>query len=435
MRKLDYMNTLQFRVRDCIMKANGNTILFKYESSRLLTKERSPRGSAARRRVEETIKFQNLLHTHLVRSHKRAFTGHVAMNIEIEVNQRNAPQIQNIPKFYIDLIYTVAEYLDIKRKYLILKDDDQIKYLSVQYRPSRTQTSSITFSVRPYNLFIKQIELLEECRYKVGESDSWDEDERYMEDDSWEDLHEHLRNRSELIQIWGFDRYEFERFSLLRRAQTSYYNNQRLKNHNLCSLFSKRSKFQQDLFSGDPKFAELISMIDETTIEAHTQLTIEGLPLRKDDGDIFRANIDSKIEKFLQSNKILLPTLIPISVTIVFSPPRHYNKDLDNLARIVLPILFNKFGPPTTITNSLQDIELKFFRAIQEQRNRTRAQSDVEFPLKGLSAYRIITVDPTPSDLPGGYIKLSIHNAQTYQELITYVDRNLFECESKIEKE
>ncbi len=430
MRKIDYMNTLQFRIRDCNRKARENNFMFKYESSLLLTK-----GSNARRRIEETINFQNLLHTQLVQSNKRAFTSQVAVNIEIEVNQRNAPHIQSIPKFYIDLIYTVSEHSEIRRKFLILKDDDQIKYLSVQYRPSRATTSSITFSVRPYNQFINQIELLEECRYKVGDSDSWDEDERYMEDDNWEDLHEHLRNRSELIQLLGYDRYEFERFSLLRRSQTSYYNNQRLKNHSLCSLLSKRSKFQQDLISGDPKLAELISMVDESTIEAHVQMSIEGLPQRTGEGDIFRANIESKIERFLHSTKILLPTLIPISVTIIFGPPRNYNKDLDNLARIVLPILLNKFGPPTTIINSLQDIELEFFRAIQERRNRTTAQSDVEFPLKGLSAYRIITIDPTPSDPPGGYIKLSIHNARTYQELITYVDRNLFECESKIEKD
>lgn len=429
MRRLEYIQTLSYRLRRANKEAYRRAFRLHFEAPVLLSK-----GMKLKKRIAETDRIQNIIYQKLRSENRRSFTGDVAVTMTIYVNQKNAPQIQSIPKFYIDTLFDTRNEGLLMGKKLILKDDRQIKYLFVDYRRSNEGISKVNINIFPFRTLINQVDLVEECRLKSYDSDEWDEDDVYREDEYLYELLDHIRDKDRFISKCGEERYKFEYFQLLRNHQENYYHNLRIKNASLCRRLRKYY-IPQEKYTG-PSSDDINSILELTEgiiFDHHMQVDFGSMPVRKGQGDKFKALIKQGIDNFVKANRFLMPTLVPISATIIFQPPATNDKDLDNLARVILPPLFNKFGPPTSVMNALQPVEQKIFKKLYEVRD--KKENEGKFPMKGFSSYCILSLPSDKANSPLGFVKLNIHDANTFRDLTSYVSHILFDCERDIDED
>ena len=130
MNKLEYLNAPKRLVSSAIRKWYVDQFTFKFVTPRLLSKKAKPKSKNS-----ETIRFQTELIQAMKDANKRMYRSDVFLEIHIDVDQNNAPQINKIPTFYIDLPWRADG--SFNRDHIILKDDDQIRYLRVRYQKSR----------------------------------------------------------------------------------------------------------------------------------------------------------------------------------------------------------------------------------------------------------------------------------------------------------
>lgn len=111
----------------------------------------------------------------------------VCLKMNISTNHKTPPHIHTILKNYIDLLWKFYNK-KIKRKKILFKDDEQIKYLSVSYSIG-LGTSELHFKLYPFNLFIDDIRLaysftegdfgdIDRFSYRISSIDDGDEKER-----------------------------------------------------------------------------------------------------------------------------------------------------------------------------------------------------------------------------------------------------------------
>lgn len=97
-------------------------------------------------------------------------------------------------------------------------------------------------------------------------------------------------------------------------------------------------------------------------MEKLTTLSISSIPLgesptEEGESKMFKQNIVGQLDEFKSKHKILFPLVHPIGITVFYTPPKRNARDLDNLARTIIPILIEKFNPPSTpeIPNRITD--------------------------------------------------------------------------------
>jgi hypothetical protein len=198
MNKLEYLNSPKRLVNSTLNNWYLNQFTFVFETSRLLSKK-----AKLKSRNIETVRFQTELFEAMKNVNKRMYRSDVFLEILIKVDQSNAPQINKIPKFYIDLLWRPDS--SFNRDYVILRDDDQIRYLRVRYQKSSEPGSSIEFTFQPYKSFLQLIELIFRCelgRWKYGYYNSVDrhdnidfnDEENYIDNHNMYNLTDYVRD-------------------------------------------------------------------------------------------------------------------------------------------------------------------------------------------------------------------------------------------------
>jgi hypothetical protein len=71
---------------------------------------------------------------------------------------------------------------------------------------------------------------------------------------------------------------------------------------------------------------------------------LPALPTRSGERDLFKDGLDEGCRRFLHAHPSLSPLVAPLRITILVVPP--HRKDLDNLAREVIPAINRHFRPP-----------------------------------------------------------------------------------------
>lgn len=430
MKKLEYIYSPENLIRESLHNRFFNVFEFEYVVDKLKTKK-SIRDS-------EVLDFQNKLIKTKNDKKKRIYKEDVVLEMEIRINQKNAPSIQNIPKCYIDLLWRPSK--DIKKS-LILIDDDQIKYLTVNYKKSTTENSSIFFRIFPYKRFLKDIELL--IRLKRGifkyemrsiEIDEEDEyEEQHNENHNFYELRDHVKSKEFYIKKHGEDEYYYWEFYYKRIVQETELNNQRIKNQQILDQFRKSIVLDGPFTQSKLGILDLPDIDDliEMVFDILGDLKLPNLPIESGEGKLFLKELEGKVDAYFAKRWFYFPLLVPISLTIYILQPKEKTKDFDNLAKWVLPLYMKKLNPPSSFEQSLQEIEK--LRLTKYSDKESFSQSEGEFPKNGIMSYQIIQLPRTENSPDKGFIKVNFHNAFYFRSFVDFIPNQISKYESNLE--
>lgn len=386
---------------------------FTYKTKELKTKGKN---------LKDSQEFQKQLDQALKTSNRRPFRNDVALVVTILINQRNAPSIQNIAKNYIDLICRMP-ISKKRKKSLILKDDLQIKYLSVTYNRNIEEYSSIRFDVVPYYYFLERIHLVKWLNlYNFKHYDDYEEreDELILSEESSEEFN-HFVNKSKNEQLNEND--EFWKLQSQRKVQEIFLHNNRIKNKSLVDIYFPKTPMQNDLSK------PLQDKNDKTNFESFLfklnldtfQLDLGKLPSITGEGELYKAEIENQIVEYLKDKDFLKPLMSTIGLTVIVKQGSIQHKDLDNIAREIIKVIVKKINPPTSQWNSLQEEEIKKFKQVNSEMNDKKFKNPY-FPKSGFTKYKVIYLPPAKT-YENEFVRLNIHDANYFNDFEQYIDR------------
>lgn len=429
MKKLEYIYSPKILIRSSLEYRYFKTFEFVFITNRLKTKKSINEN--------EMLEFQINLLECKKKLNKRVYTRDVVVELDIFINQRNAPSIQNIPKCYIDLLWRPLEKL--KKKSLILRDDNQIKYLKVNFNKSKGQTSSINIKIFPYNRLIKDIELLIRLETSVFKyefknveiDDDPRDEEQYVQNEILFDLVNHVKNEDNYKNSFGEEEYKYWELILKKRAQEIDLNNQRIKNNDILCLFRKSIKINS-LDTKNDGIIEKLENIDNFTLELLGDFSVENLPIKSGEGDEFIKKLKFKIDEYFERRWFYFPLLNPIALSVFIVQPKCTTKDFDNLAKLILPLYLKKLNPPTSIKPFLQEIEK--YKLNKHSEDQLFLDIKEEFPKNGILSYQVIQLPRTEDSPDTGFIKVNFHNAYHYRPFINFINSQLVKYQDKLDE-
>ena len=387
----------------------------------------------------ETIRFQTELMQAMKDANKRMYRSDVFLEIHIDVDQNNAPQINKIPKFYIDLLWRADG--SFKRGHIILKDDDQIRYLRVRYQKSREPGSSIEFIFQPYRSFLNLIELIFRCelgRWEYGynffidkqDYYEFNDEENYIQNEKMYDLTDFLRDEESHNSAFGKEASEVYKMSLFKEAQKTTLKNARIKHRQLLDIFKcvvgvhNVSTKKSDMHTLSPLLEQLATInfeeFDQQFFDYQSPIKVDGLPIASGDSSTFKENLTRTVDDYVDSEWYLKPLLNPVGITIFLLPPIKGNKDFDNIAIDVISLLIDRLQPPTNPEKALKQM-------YKGKRSYESWGYNASIPDVGITSYQVLLMPRKEEDLANGYIKVNIFEDSYTQSfpsfLISTLDR------------
>jgi|GEM_PF-6052657 len=431
MKRLEYIHSPEYMTLDAIRYRYSKVFQFEYETDKLRTKGKKKNKNRIYQNEKNDFQKQ-LLEAKRIQN-RRVFKSDVVLQMDIYVNQKNAPFIQNIPKHYIDLLWRPEA--KFKNKKLILNEDDQIKYLIVNYKKSNLDKSKLSIKIFPYYRFLKDIEVLMRLRsgtfkHEFRRSKLADEQrdenkhvgKRYI--DYADALGEHLKGKDEYIAEYGESNFEFWENYHLQNYQRSRLINKRIKNNDILDLFESSIVIDNEIMNNleddnhifpniDFKDTSDIEDLRNMLLDVKVDFNINGLPIREGQGKLFKNELKNKVDEYFDENKFFAPMLVPIALSIFILPRKNHLKDFDNIAKWILPLYMKKLNPPTSLT------ELSISHE-KEKQNLPRCVTRY-FPKNAIMSYQIIEVPRSEKSPENGYIKVSFHNVDYYSSFADYV--------------
>jgi hypothetical protein len=363
--------------------------------------------------LTEKREFRKQVKDYLRQTKRRPFRGDIILEIDFQTTKNNPPALQTLTKNYLDLLHKPMPEVD-NLQGILFDDDNQIKTLIANYHvdPHGDKKAGIRIRVYRYSHFIKDIELAERILindfedrssrdYDFEDASEFDEDRRgRLSDDHYDDLSELERDKDWFDQKFGPTYYQVQKHYLQRRIQEQYLKRNNASLSDLLSLFrvffkrTKKYEFDKDFIRIDDLISRLISV-------STNLMELGGAPVREGDTKIFKENLQQKLTAFKSKYKILFPLLQPISVTVLYTPPKGNVIDLDNLARNIIPLLADIFEPPTSLHLTY---DTKFLNELLK----IETQIVQKFPKNGISNYQLIHRPRTKDSLQEGIINFYI---------------------------
>ena len=125
----------------------------------------------------EKSKLQAAIADHLTLFKRQAFTGNIALKLQLYTTDKNAPQAHTIAKNLLDLFGLKGSDVEWPRKHLLYKDDKQIQVLSVSCRHGNIEPS-IFVEAAPLSVMLEDLRIAAEA----SREDEMSLDALYQED-------------------------------------------------------------------------------------------------------------------------------------------------------------------------------------------------------------------------------------------------------------
>lgn len=385
---------------------------FVYRNNKLFSKNAKSNNDKRR--------FQECLLKAMKEGNRNTYKCDVAVSIRIFINQNAAPSIQNISKYYIDLICKFEQSNNLSRKYLLLKDDSQIKYLNVVYlEQEEGSESEIHFSVRPYSLFKERILIVKWHNfYKRDSYDEYiyshDENKSYS---NIEEYYHYLKNINETDE-----KYNFWRTWNYLNAQREYLNNCRIKHKSIVDIFYPNIPNEYDLsniLESNSDFMDWSDFIFDLNLGTF-QNDFGNLPKFKDHKSKYLDKIRENVKDYIEQSVFMKTILNPIGLTVLVSFDNNRYKDLDNIVREIIKEISKLFLPPTIIANGLMEKELLEHWKQKEKKIEVDIKAK-NFPETGFTMFNVFKLESNKDNVDE-FVKLNIHNSDFSFQFLEYID-------------
>jgi Holliday junction resolvase RusA-like endonuclease len=354
----------RYRFRNLISK---NSILISYNVSKYQTKR--SKG------LKENREFQNFLLSELKSINRRCFRGKVAIEFYFNINQRNSPSIHSLLKHYIDLIQKPQQGVVTGRKYLLIKDDSQIKALSANYLKSKkNEEQTLTIRLRPFRDFLFNLEFASDLYYGkyadkktyLSKDDNWGEER-------WSDLNDY--DSDDLVLIPGLKliidgkEIDYDKFQKqVRQEEKAQHFLKRSSYSSVDSILSLIKEKKPDEENNSMLYKTLKKVQRVSTLVGPYNIDFGSVPVSQGDSKIFRESIYTKIKKWKDVNGKFLPNNPALALKFYYEKPNKVNHDLDNLLKYVLPH-FNELINKDRYFKDVTSIEIYQIETIFKNRN------------------------------------------------------------------
>lgn len=289
--------------------------------------------------VRDKDEVQRQLLDYMVRLHRRAFRGPLALRLVLSTTSKTPTHSHNVTKNLLDLFAVPRPNLLTGRSRLLYKDDSQIHALSVSCQHGQTAPLILGMAM-PLRSLLKDLEIASTRSKRVDDERDWEELDE--EDTVLEEFKRLLRSEAELRQLYGNRPYK----SLVRyarqRTQEIYLRRTRFTLQELSEIYGvahpgigpDRTTFWEKMVAAWPM-----------------RVSFSELPRTTGDSSAWRNEIEAKLEAFQSRFGWLLdPLLVPVALEVVVKPsPPSRNlglHDLDNVLRThLIPRVFEILKP------------------------------------------------------------------------------------------
>lgn len=375
-------------------------------------------------RPQEAVTFQQNLLAQM--RGRRAFRSPVVMQFHFHVDQPNPPSIQSLPKYYLDLVYRRQVSGRTDERNLLLLDDRQVRILVAHYAQQVLKGSSFSLVASPLSAFTEDLSLIELIQHNrlTHDNGSSGFDYRQFEeqsvrekhvdpDDELERLMDWKRERADIVKHHGVEVFDSYYEMQLRSFQEASLRRRSLGTGTIALLLA------QDSVHTD-RVAQIREATRDLIISPPLSLSLPGVPRRSGESQIFKNHTQGELRKYLLQQRLLSPLLCAIAVTIFLVPPRAQSIDLDNLARLIIPIVSDILKPPS---------HLGEFRQVESVRK--KALPGMLQP--GVMAYQVIELPRGTKDGPEGYVRLQFESATHFRGIVDTVSEFLDNWEKAVE--
>lgn len=297
----------------------------------------------------EKNRFQLELDAYMRANRRTTYRGPVVLQLDFFPKRGNPPNIEKLAKNYIDLLYP----RESKKLRLPMKDDRQISMLIVNYHVrNENEEPLIRLTLASMRDFLEDLQLYEKIRLGIGFSEddgeyAYDEAELINDVDNRDPnaldyAWANLEGYREMASSWE-DKTDFRMLEkhYIEEVQSAFMKGYEIKPMDFAFFFRSNERY---------RLSALDSLLDhrrKLIISApFNPLPPTGLPIKEGDNEIFKMNIRTMLDKYKERFEILEPLLINLKVTILYVPSKDHEKDLDNLARRIVPLINDVLKPP-----------------------------------------------------------------------------------------
>jgi hypothetical protein len=371
-------------------------------------------------RAADAVAFQRAVLDQLRVAGQSAYRGPVFLQMDFFTAARNPPAIYNLPKNYLDLLEKPLEGSGICLPRLFYRDDRQVKALVVRYHLwGLSSKPGVRVQAEPFRDFLADIDLVERIRRDDFEDDgrwrcrsNFDDlrngpfhDDWEPDDDGFRRLAEFERDRQSVTRILSGDAYEIQRQMMRMDAQQAHlWQTDHLTCSGLLWAFQNTPKSKGD--PPDNFMNRLAFTMREMTFGPPFTVELHHAPYRKGDSVAFDKALRAALNDFKTKHRYLFPLSSLLNVTILMIPPEDGGKDLDNLARLILPALHEIWAPPSDFAHAFKTDNIQE-EDVRDHWEKVRAGLPKE-PKYSITEYRAFELPRLPADPKDGFVRLAI---------------------------
>lgn len=393
----------------------------------------------------EAVAFQRTVAVQLDKTGASAFTGPVFLQLEFTIASKTPPAIYKLPKNYLDLLEVPHVNAGIGRHRLLYKNDRQVKALIVRYRlRGANKQPHIWVQAEPWRDFQADVDLLQKIHHNDFEDndDSWhagrsDDFILPFRDDKGDDqyglerLVEFEREKASFMRAFGRDAYEAQQAMMRLSMQR---NELRRADRFICSgvlsAFQSTARTRggvEDIF-----LTQLAAATRNMSLGTPFVLDLHHAPHRKGDSEQFDLTLRKALNEYKVKRPYLFPLTAQLCVTLLIVPPVGGGKDLDNLARLVIPALHEIWAPPSHVAHmiNVENIKDSAIRSFWEHMQQELPKE----PKHSITEYRAFELPRLPGDAREGFVRLAVGDGQSPVRFREEIDGSLGEWRQSVSR-
>jgi hypothetical protein len=391
-----------------------------------LTVAQTLRGKGSIRESEK-LQFQRQVLAVLASRGRRAFRSPVVVDFTFTTNQADPPAIHTLPKNYLDLLQEPVDGLDTDRARLILTDDRQVAVLLVHYQLGATPSINITAdSLRNFEDDLGLLQRIHDHDFKearfsrrsyaedaerelVRELQKEERSSQYRTDELISEINQHIRQRVYWTERFGNEIWQDQYEHLVTRWQRQYLRGtERFVRSIVMGILARQDMTWLPKESSD----EMLQQQRDFLFTHSASLDLGVAPRKPGDGAAFQAGVKAALRLFVEQYPWSAPLRTLLSVTILYVPPvagatsaSEEGKDLDNLARTIIPHIHDILSPPATFLRTVRPRSAGI--AGLDEFWAEQIKNEKRFPRVSITRYEVVRLPTFSNDPRSGQVRLA----------------------------
>lgn len=388
-------------------------------------------------RTAEKIAFQATADEWMRRLRLSPLRGPVVVDMIFTALAPNPPSIEKLPKNYLDLLERRVDargaFTDQK---LVFLDDRQVKALFVRHNIGLGSSPGIHATITAQRHFMADLELvrrIEEGNFRTrdGFGHRGTPDGGRLFEQEHESVVEQARQDLRELDRWPESfRVQFGPAFEEMQLQTRYQAQRALLAHTddfigmlLLDLPDLWRRKQSTVLANSLRIGRQLLLSQPVAV------ALMHAPRRDGDGARFDEVLVAALDEFESSHPSLFPILTQLGVSLFHVPPDEDDggiegKDLDNLARLVIPRIQERFNPPATLWHAHHRRMRRPTAGTAGRSASDDHQANVHkrLPGAGITRYLAIELPRMPRDPRDGMVAIAFGDGEAIPSVWNRID-------------